>query len=158
MVRMFAIAAACFAGLALSSPVFAQQQGEVEAKAMLLRAVAVVKADRTKALDVFNKGEGGFLDRDLYVFCFNAGDGTILAVADPNAKQALGLDERTIKDRTGKTIGMDLYTAAQKPEGQITEIGPYMFLRPSDPKGGPAPKVTFVTRVADLGCGVGYFK
>jgi hypothetical protein len=155
MVRMFTIAAACFAGLVLSPPVLAQQQGEAEAKAMLLRAVAAVKADRTKALDMFNKGEDGFLDRDLYAFCFNAGDGTILAVADPNAKLALGLDERTIKDRTGKAIGVDIYAAAQKPEGQITEIGPYMFLKPTDAQ--PVPKVTFVTRVADLGCGVGYF-
>jgi hypothetical protein len=40
-----------------------------EAKAMLDRAIAAVKADKTKALDLFNKGEGGFKNRDLYVFC-----------------------------------------------------------------------------------------
>ena len=40
-----------------------------EAKAMLDRAVAAVKEDETKALDMFNKGQGGFKDRDLYVFC-----------------------------------------------------------------------------------------
>ena len=28
---------------------------------------------------MFNKGEGGFRDRDLYVFCDNAGDGKIVA-------------------------------------------------------------------------------
>jgi hypothetical protein len=39
-----------------------------EAKAMLDRVVAAVKADKTKALDMFNKGEGGFADRDLYPF------------------------------------------------------------------------------------------
>jgi hypothetical protein len=44
-----------------------------EAKAMLLKAVAAVNADKAKALDMFNKGEGGFLDRDLYVFCLRAG-------------------------------------------------------------------------------------
>jgi hypothetical protein len=38
---------------------------------MLDKAVAAVKADKAKALDMFNKGEGGFLDRDLYVFCAN---------------------------------------------------------------------------------------
>ena len=33
-------------------------------------AAAAVKADKTKALDQFNKGQGGFLDRDLYgVLC-----------------------------------------------------------------------------------------
>ena len=36
---------------------------------MLMKAIAAVHADKTKALDMFNKGEGGFLERDLYVFC-----------------------------------------------------------------------------------------
>ena len=39
-----------------------------EAKAMLERAVAAVKEDKAKALDMFNKGEGGFKDRDLYSY------------------------------------------------------------------------------------------
>jgi hypothetical protein len=30
---------------------------------MLMKAAAAVKADKAKALDMFNKGEGGFLDR-----------------------------------------------------------------------------------------------
>jgi hypothetical protein len=50
-----------------------------EAKAMLDRAVAAVKEDKAKALDLFNKGEGGFKDRDLYVLCANASDGIITA-------------------------------------------------------------------------------
>ena len=57
------------------------QQAEVgtatEAKAMLVRAIAAVKADKAKALDLFAKGEGGFLGRDLYPFCFNISDGKI---------------------------------------------------------------------------------
>jgi len=47
-----------------------------EAKAMLERAVDAVKEDKAKAIDMFNKGEGGFKDRDLYVWCANASDGT----------------------------------------------------------------------------------
>jgi hypothetical protein len=35
-----------------------------------------VKEDKAKALDMFNKGEGGFKDRDLYVFCANASEPT----------------------------------------------------------------------------------
>ena len=50
-----------------------------EAKAMLERAVAAVKEDKAKAIDMFNKGEGGFKDRDLYVFCANASDGIVTA-------------------------------------------------------------------------------
>jgi hypothetical protein len=45
-----------------------------EAKAMLERAVTAVKEDKAKALDMFNNGEGGFKDRDLYVWCANASD------------------------------------------------------------------------------------
>ncbi len=66
----------------LSPPAFAQQSGGTadEAKAMLMKAVAAVKADKAKALDMFNKREGGFLDRDLYVFCANVSDGTTVAM------------------------------------------------------------------------------
>jgi hypothetical protein len=49
-----------------------------EAKAMLERVVAAVK-DKAKALDMFNNGEGGFKDRDLYVWCANASDGIVTA-------------------------------------------------------------------------------
>ena len=74
----------------------------VEAKAMLENAVAAVKADKAKALDMFNQGEGGFLDRDLYVFCSNVSDGKLLADGNPNAKRLIGTDDRTLKDSTGK--------------------------------------------------------
>ena len=50
---------------------------------MLAKAVAAVQADKTKALDMFNKGEGGFLDRDLYPFCFNTSDGKIVSHCQP---------------------------------------------------------------------------
>jgi hypothetical protein len=156
MLRIFMITAASSALFTLSLSALAQQQGSRdEAKAMLMKAVAAVKADKTKAIDMINKGEGGFLDRDLYPFCFNAADGTIVAVASPAAKANIGKDERTIKDVTGKAFGLELYNAAQKPEGEITEVE-YTFPKPNDPK--PAPKLSFVTRVGDLGCGSGYYK
>src|SRR5712691_3866558 len=72
-----------------------------EARAMLDKAVAAVKADKAKALDMFNKGEGGFRDRDLYVFCANASDGTLVAIGNPNLKQALGRTRRSKFYRQG---------------------------------------------------------
>ena len=153
MVRTFVIAAASAAVLTLSPPVFAQGQlGTAdEAKAMLLKAVAAVKADKEVALAMFNKGEGGFKDRDLQPFCFNVSDGKIVAATVPNL---LGTDTRTLKDKSGKEFGQEVYKAAI--EGKITEVS-YMFPRPgTDPT--LFEKVTFVTGVADLGCGVGYFK
>ena len=46
---------------------------------LCLRAVAAVKEDKAKALDMFNNGEAGFKDRDLYVWCANASDGIVTA-------------------------------------------------------------------------------
>ena len=158
MVRTCMIAAAFAAVLVASPTAFAAGQFGTadDAKAMLLKTAAAVKADKTRTLDLINKGEGGFLDRDIYPFCFDLGDGKILAVASNNAKQFLGTDIRALKDGTGRVYGPELHAAAQKPEGQITEVS-YMFPRPGADK-TPVQKVSFVTKAGELGCGVGYYK
>jgi hypothetical protein len=160
MVRTFMIAVASAAALTLSATAFAQQPDHgtaAEAKAMLVKAVAAVHADKTKALDMFNKGEGGFLDRDLYVFCNDVSDGKIVAIGNPNAKQILGTDARNLKDSTGKAYGVELVAGEQKPEGEFTEVT-YLFPRPGADK-TPVPKVSLVTSAGPgLGCGVCYYK
>jgi hypothetical protein len=157
MHRNLIIGALASLAIAVGGAAFAQGQFGTadEAKAMLQKAVAAVKADKAKALDMFNKGEGGFKDRDLYPFCANTSDGKVLAVGNPQAKQLIGTDGRVLKDATGKAYGQELFDAGQKPEGQITEVS-YMFPRPGDP--APVAKVSFVTKVADIYCGVGYYK
>jgi hypothetical protein len=92
----------------------------------------------------------------LYPFCFNLSGGKIVAIGYPNTKGLLGLDRDTLEGGT-KGLGLDVYAAAQKPEGEITEVS-YLSLKPGDDPKGWAPKVSFVTRVGDLGCGVGYYK
>jgi len=160
MIRVFMITVALGLILMLSPTAFGQQSSRGgtadEAKAMLMRAVAAVKTDKTKALEMFNKGEGGFLDRDLYPFCYNNGDGKLVAVGNPNAKQLLGQDVRTFKDATGKMFGLEQYLASEKSEGKIVESR-YMFSRPGADR-TQVQKVSFATRVGDLTCGVGYYK
>jgi len=155
MVPAFIIAAASAAVLMFSSTAFAQQPGQYgnadEAKAMLVKAIAAVKADKTKALEMFNSGKGGFKDRDLYPFCFNISDGKAVAA---QANELLGRDVRTLKDPTGKVFGVELFAAAK--EGQTTEVS-YVYPRPGAGT-TPVQKVSFVTRAGDLGCGVGYYK
>jgi single cache domain-containing protein len=141
--------------LTLSAAAFAQQGGTAqEARAMLDKAIAAVKADEAVAIAMFIKGEGGFRDRELYPFCFRIKDGKTLA--SPKAVPA-GTDVRTLKDAKGNSYGEAIYAAAQKPEGQITEIPSYMFPKP-DTIAPTFEKVSFVTKVGELGCGVGYYK
>jgi hypothetical protein len=158
MARIVLIAAAAAAIIALSPTAFAQQSGgtAAEAKAMLEKAVAAVKADKAKALAKFNKGEDGFLDRDLYVFCDSLADGKVVAMGNPNAKHLLGKDARALMDVTGKPYGREIFDGQHKPEGQFTEVR-YLFQKPGADD-TPVPKVTIVTKAGDLGCGVGYYK
>ena len=154
MVRTLIISAASGAALMFSATAFAGGQGPEEAKAMLQKAVAAVKADQTLALIMFVKGEGGFLDGDLYPFCFRIADGKSLAT--PKAVKA-GTDIKSLKDSDDNNYGLELYAAGQKPEGEITEIKNYKFPKP----GTTEPvfsKISFVTKVGELACGVGYYK
>jgi Protein of unknown function (DUF4239)/Single Cache domain 2 len=126
----------------------------VQAMAMLTRAVAALQADRNQALTMFNTGEGGFLDEDLYPYCFNVGDGRF--VADVNQPKLLGQKVMDLKDAAGKPFGLELYKAAQNSEHEITDVS-YLFLKPGSEQ-QLAPKIAFVTRVGDLGCAVGYYQ
>jgi hypothetical protein len=76
----------------------------------------------------------------------------IVAVGSPAGGPKLGKGERTIKDATDDAFGQRL--AAK--EGQINEVS-YKFPKPG-PDRMPVPKVSFVTVVAALGCGVGHNK
>ena len=149
MFRTLMIGTLSAAFLTFSASAQAQSGTAAEAKAMLDKAVVAVKADKAKALAMFLKGEGGFKDRDLYPFCFNIADG--ITVAAPPA--VLGKDVRTLKDSTGKNFGAEIYSAAK--DGPYTEVS-YNFPRPGETT--PVAKVSFVTKVGDLGCGVGYYK
>ena len=76
----FVLSYAVILVLSTAASVLAAQFGTAEeAKAMLEKAVAAVKEDKAKALDMFNNGEGCFKDRDLYVWCANASDGIVTA-------------------------------------------------------------------------------
>jgi signal transduction histidine kinase len=121
---------------------------EAEARALLDRAVAAVKNDRAKALAMFNKGEDGFKDRDLYVFCANASDGVL--TAHPYLK---GEHLQEINGKKGFPLGQEIMrTATEDNIGEVT----YWWPRPGSDK--PTEKRTFFTKAGDQNCGVGYYK
>lgn len=127
----------------------AQQFGTAdEAKAMLQKAVTEAKANPQAAVAKFDKGEAGFKDRDLYVFCFETATGKV--VAHPSIK---GTDIRALKDKTGENIGEKIFAAAK--DDMIATVD-YFFPKPGGTE--PVAKQSFVTKVGDLGCAVGYYK
>ena len=136
--------------LTLTSVAAAQAQfgTEKDAKAMLERAVAALKQNKEKALEAFNKGEGGYKDRDLYVFCANASDGVV--TAHPNLK---GEHLQEIVGKKGYPVGKEIMEKAT--EGKINEVT-YWWPRPGSDK--PLEKHAFYTKVAGQNCGVGYYK
>jgi signal transduction histidine kinase len=125
-----------------------------DAKAMLDKTAAALNADKAKTLDEINNAQNGFLQGDIYPFCFNLSDGKVIAVASPSVKAFIGKDIRTVKDPTGDAFGARMYAAAKA--GEVNEVS-YKFPKPGSDK-TPVPKVTFLTAVAGLGCGVGYYK
>jgi hypothetical protein len=150
MVRNLAVGPVVFLVLftATSVPAQAQFGSEQEARAMLERAVASLKEDKAKALEMFNKGEGGFRDRDLYVFCANASDGVL--TAHPYLK---GEPLQDIVGKKGYPLGKEIMRTAT--EGRIDQVS-YWWPRPGSDK--PLEKHSFYTQVVGQNCGVGYYK
>jgi hypothetical protein len=132
----------------------AQQSGTAdEGRAMLERAAAALKANEATALGEFNdKSNKEFHDRDLYVFCLNMSDFKFTAHPNPNL---VGTDGRLLKFKDDP-FGQRVYDAIQgSAAGSIVTID-YMFPKPGTTE--PVPKQTFLVRVGNQGCGVGYYK
>ncbi len=152
MARSMRIAALAGAALLMGlSVAFAQSLGTAaEAKAMLEKAIAALKANEADALKAFNTSPGPFRDRDLYVFCYNMADGNF--TAHPNPK-LMGTDVRMLK-LGNDPLGERIFKAIKPNE--ITTVD-YSFPKPGTTE--PAvPKESFVTQVGNQGCGVGYYK
>ena len=137
--------------MAVATAALAQQFGSAaEAKAMLEKAVAELKSNEAAALAKFNKGEGGFKDRDLYVFCYDMGTGKFTAHVNP---ALLGTDVKALKEKDGSPLGEKVFNAT-KP-GTISTVS-YNFPKPGTTD--PVAKESYVTQVGNQGCGVGYYK
>ena len=126
----------------------AQSGTAEEAKAMLERAVAAVKKDKVKALDLFNTGDSRFRDRDLYVFCANVSDGVL--TAHPTIR---GKTLQDLEGKHGAEFGQEIMQEAT--EGMIKETT-YWWPRAGSDQ--PLEKTTFYTKVGDQICGVGYYQ
>jgi single cache domain-containing protein len=132
----------------------AQQSGTAaEAKAMLERAVTAPKVGEAKPLTEFNdKTNKQFHDRDLYVFCVNMADGKFTAHPNP---ALIGTDARAMKLKDDP-FGQRVFDAIKNSAPGSVVTVQYNYPRPGTTE--PVPKESFVTRVGDQGCDVGYYK
>jgi len=149
-------AAAFVAAVGICTAAFAQQAQfgtAAEAKAMEKRVIVELKANESAAIAKFNKPDGGFRDRDLYVFCFDTTTGIFTAQVNP---ALIGTDNRLLKEKDGSPLGQKGYDAAQQlKDGQVTTVS-YNYPRPNT--ANPVRKVAYVSRVGNTACGVGYYK
>jgi hypothetical protein len=119
-----------------------------EAKAMLQRAVAAIRAGKGEAIASFNHNNSQFRDRDLFVFCFNVQDGKLTA-----HEAFVTHDVRKLRDGQGKGYGLEMYNDAQ--EGRIVEVS---FSSPVPGWTELANKSAYLTRVDDQVCGVSAYR
>jgi signal transduction histidine kinase len=146
MVRALSVAVVCgaLAGAALAS----EKGTPKEAKALLQKAVAAMEADQDAALAAFTDREGGFVDRDLYVFCFTS-DGQITAHVDPSL---VGQNARPLTDPDGLAVGEKLLAIAREGGGELE----YRWQNPVS--GDVETKVSYLAKAGDQTCGVGAYK
>jgi hypothetical protein len=158
VIRSTLVALASATTLLFASSALAQDNGHIttaaEAKVMLEKVTVAVRINKAKALEIFNKGEGEFPDRDMSPFCANATDGKIVAINSDKAWQWLGEDIRSLKDARGMAHGAAQFAAADKPEDEFTEVN--FHSSNSGAHTSPVAKVSLTTRVGDLVCGVSY--
>lgn len=141
-----ALAAIALSGTVMLASAASKFGTSDEAKALLTKAVAAVKVNKSEAIAKFNSGADGFKDRDLYVFCI--GPDWIAT-----AGSITGQNVKDLKDKNGMMLGQALMSAAK--EGNMAQVQ-YMWPRPGTTEA--IEKVSFVTKVDNQVCGVGYYK
>jgi cytochrome c len=125
-----------------------------EARAMLEGAVAALKDNQATALKAFNDEKNKqFRNRDLYIYCFNVGDGKFTAY---QSAMLLGVNVRELKLPPDDPVGQRAYDAIHDtPEGDFVTLE-YQMTKPGTKQ--PATKQFLETRIGNQGCGVTYFK
>ena len=147
--RTILLAAVCSSFLSITS--FADEFGTKEdAAALLDRAVALLRVDKNRALNLFTTGDGGLVQNDLYVFCF-VPNGTITAHPSFVGFDIYGSEQ---KDLQGTQLGEALFKAAR-----VGEVGEVTYKQPRYTTGSDKEftKTALMTRVAGQTCGVGYY-
>ena len=121
---------------------------EEEAKAMLDRAVNLMKFNELFALEQMTEGAGGFKVKDLYPLCVNAKG---ILVGHP---VNVGFNLLEFVDTDGKNVGEEFLRVAQ--ENKINKVT-YKLARITTSDEKEFEKTALVTKVKKYICAVGYY-
>ena len=115
---------------------------------MVKYVVSAVQTDKTKALDEFTHGTGGFRTADTYVFC--VGPDSVMS-AHPNPILQ-GHDVHELHDKTGNYF---IKTMISEAKAEQVSVIRYLFPKPGSTI--EEPKTTYYTKAGDQVCGVGVY-
>jgi cytochrome c len=119
-----------------------------EAKAMVAWAIALYREKgAAEAFAIMNRPDGGFRDRDLYVFAYGPDRKVVVQAADATR---IGLDAEAVRDADGKYYGKESLAAA-------TPQGVWVDYRRANPANGQIEqKSSWLVRVDGyvFGCGI----
>lgn len=140
------LAALAFTGIAAAS-----EKGTAdEAMAMVKKGIAFIKANgKEKAFAEFNDPKGTFVDRDLYVMCYDMLGTNKCHGSNP---KLIGKNLLEIKDADGKFIVKSFIETANKGKGWVDYKWPNATTKVVEPKS------TYVEKVDDVLIGVGIYK
>jgi len=129
----------------------AERGTAAEAQGLVEKAIAKIKADgKEAAFAAFESGEGGFVDRDLYIFVFDF-EGKILSHGANKDLIGQNLVIPPVKDADGKVFAAEFIKVAKTTgEGWVD----YKWTDPVTKT--VAPKSSFVKKLDEtmlVGCG-----
>lgn len=143
-----------FALTLTGAAVAAEKGSRDEAVALVKKAAAYLKENgKEKAFAEFNKSDGSFVDRDLYIFAYSAnGEGTNLAHgANP---KLIGKNLLDLRDADGKAIVKNFIEAGNSKAGN----GWVDYKWPNPVTKAVEPKTSYVEKVGDVILGSGVYK
>ena len=131
-----------------SSAVLADRSRDAEI--LLAKAVDNVKKDGAEqAFATFNRGDGGFIKDELYVFVFDLKGKYMASGANP---KLVGVDAHDLRDAAGKPLVHEMIEIAKSRGDGIVE---YKWLNRADNR--VEDKRSHVKRVGNYIVGVGYY-
>nr|CAA6830881.1 MAG: Putative cache sensor protein [uncultured Thiotrichaceae bacterium] len=121
-----------------------------EAQAMSEKAAALVNEKGTDAFDVFADKEGGYQDKDLYVFCMDLEGKMLSHAVKPDLVEKNLIDY----DKYGDTLFQDMIEVAKSDEGMgwVEYKWPYPETEELKPK-----KSYVIKNEKEFFCGVGAY-